>query len=437
MMVIWFGCVTWMPAVSRVWWGWCGARQRAVVTGGHLPYLHPAPWARTVQQQPVARTHCGATQPPPRLPDPTRLRQTIWAGAAGVEQRPLLQAQPLHAAPVGRIQTGKVQHCAVVCRQVHRVEHLITNAGSGRKAARLVSVSATPNSNGRTMNREPESSKPNSTATTPGGTAISTASRSTHDGNDSPSSGHTTSPSRRGIECRAILSSTHSPIRSVAAGQRGIPTAHTAYMGANRPLATRRQFVCPHWTALRLQSCSTARAVRYRVEVLPRGRWHTRHLGGAILAKPHTWRARPETPLDAQSHAASWFHALGSVRRPPRAAAMGMAAQRPLRSTAASAPRMAGWLSKAMPIAARAGPASRTAVTAPMVVRRAGDPVASRVPKPKPRAENRKPASSAREPSSATTSLQLPSSMPASTIRNVTLDTLTVAGCQATAVSVV
>ena len=39
-------------------------------------------------------------------------------------------------------------------------------------------------------------------------------------------------------------------------------------------------------------------------------------------------------------------------------------------------------------------------------------------------------------PSRATTSVQLPTSMPARTIRNVTFDTLAVTGCQARAVGV-
>lgn len=160
-----------------------------------------------------------------------------------MEQRPLLQAQPLRAARVGRIQTGEVQYCAVVCRQVHRVEHLITNAGSGPQ--RRTTGLRKRHSEQQRPHHEPRAGELQTQLTR------DYARRHGHiecqpihpRRERLTGSGLTTSPSRRGIECRAILSSTCSPIRSVAAGQRGTQTADAAYMGANRPLTARRQFV--------------------------------------------------------------------------------------------------------------------------------------------------------------------------------------------------
>ncbi|MFF3671160.1 hypothetical protein [Microtetraspora malaysiensis] len=111
-----------------------------------------------------------------------------------------------------------------------------------------------------------------------------------------------------------------------------------------------------------------------------------------------------------------------------------MAAARPLSSTAASAPRTAGSLPKEMPTAASAGPALRTAATLPMVVRRVGDPVASTVPAMNAATARTNPASRVREPSSATMSCQLPRSVPANMIRNVTFETLAATGCHDRAV---
>ncbi|MEV6054815.1 AMP-binding protein [Streptomyces sp. NPDC052107] len=108
----------------------------------------------------------------------------------------------------------------------------------------------------------------------------------------------------------------------------------------------------------------------------------------------------------------------------------------PLSRTPASAPRTAVWSSNASPIAASVGPALRIEATLPMVVRRTVGPVASKVPTPNAAAASRNPASREREPKRSTTARQLPSSMPASMIRKVMLETAAAMGCHDWAVGV-
>ena len=81
-----------------------------------------------------------------------------------------------------------------------------------------------------------------------------------------------------------------------------------------------------------------------------------------------------------------------------------------------------------MPMAASAGPALRTAATLPIVTRRERRSGRQRHADGEERDDGQTtPASKVREPSSVTTVLPLPSSMPASTAMNVTVDALAAA----------
>src|SRR3954451_15943611 len=138
-----------------------------------------------------------------------------------------------------------------------------------------------------------------------------------------------------------------------------------------------------------------ARVVRRLQPVpTPRGsprRWDPSEGQGRSGALEAAGGGRPARER-AGGEAAPLYRDAENRRRRPRTAVIGMVTASPLSRIAASAPRMAGWPGKAMPIAARAGPALRTAVTPPMVVRRGREPVASAAPRPKESSANRAPA---------------------------------------------
>jgi hypothetical protein len=94
------------------------------------PQLHPTAGAIGYQNTPVSRADRGGGQPPPQLPDTTRLPQAGRARPTPVEQSPLTLTNPLHTGlVVGK--SGQIENDAVIDRQMHRVEDPPTHPGGG------------------------------------------------------------------------------------------------------------------------------------------------------------------------------------------------------------------------------------------------------------------------------------------------------------------